>query len=200
MKRLIPILLAILLPISAHAASILVWGDSLSAAYGMPQNEAWPALLEQKLRSGGIPYQVINASLSGETTARGLARLPAALAQYKPDIIVIELGAVDALHELPRKTTQDNLARMIKMAQKANAKVLLVAASLPDNFCPNKQKQFQEIFRGAADEYKTGFTLLLPEASAHQADLLQQDAIHPNAKAQPLILSSIWPALKPLIE
>lgn len=199
MKRLIPLLIALVLPIAAQAASILIWGDSMSAAYGMPQNEAWPALLEQKLRSGGNAYQVVNASISGETTTRGLARLPTALAQYKPDIVVIELGIVDALHELPAKTTQDNLAKMIKAAQEANAKVLLVAAPLPDNFCPTQQKQFQEFFRSAAAEYKTGYAPLLPEASTHQAALLQ-DAIHPNAKAQPLILSSLWPALKSLLK
>lgn len=198
MKRLIPLLIALLLPIAAQAAAILVWGDSMSSAYGMPSNEAWPSLLDQKLHSEGLPYQVINASLPGETTSSGLARLPTALAQHKPDIVVIALGIVDVLRKVPVDATQESVTGMVKLAQAANARVLLVAAPLPDTFCPTRQKQFQEIFQRAASAHRTAFSPLLSEANASQAGFLP-DGIHLDAKSQPLILNSLWPALKTLL-
>jgi len=184
---------------SAQSATLLVWGDSLSAAYGIAQESAWPILLEHKLTQEGYRYQVVNASISGETTAGGLARLPEALSRNKPSVILIELGANDGLRSLPLPAMHANLASMIEKSQAAGARVVLIGMRMPPNFGPVFDEKFRSIYTGLAKKYNTGLVPFMMEGFAQKADLFQGDGIHPLAPAQPMILNNIWPALKPLL-
>lgn len=184
---------------AAQAATILVWGDSLSAAYGIPQETGWPKLLEAKLKAEGYRYAVANASISGETTAGGLARLPAALVQHKPDVVILELGANDGLRGLSLDAMRSNLDTMIHASQKAGAKVLLVGMRMPPNLGPRYTDKFHATFTGLAAERRTALLPFLMEGFAGQRDLFIDDGIHPTAKAQPLILANLWPKLQPLL-
>lgn len=185
---------------NASAASLLIWGDSLSAAYGIEQETAWPRLLDQKLQSEGYRYQIINASISGETTAGGLVRLPAALAAHKPAVVIIELGANDGLRGLPIPALRKNLDSMIRAAQGAGAKVMLIGMRMPPNFGPLYTGKFQETYSSLAKEYKTALLPFLFEGFGTREELFQGDNLHPTTVAQPLILQNIWPVLKPLLK
>lgn len=184
---------------SAQSATLLVWGDSLSAAYGIAQESAWPILLDHKLAQEGYRYQVINASISGETTAGGLARLPEALARHKPSIILIELGANDGLRSLPLPVMRANLASMIEKSQNAGARVVLIGMRMPPNFGPVFDEKFRTIYAELAKKYNTALVPFMMEGFAQKPELFQGDGIHPLAPAQPLILANIWPTLKPLL-
>lgn len=184
---------------SAQSATLLVWGDSLSAAYGIAQDSAWPTLLDHKLAQEGYRYQVVNASISGETTAGGLARLPDALARHKPSIILIELGANDGLRSLPLPAMRANLASMIEKSQSTGAKVVLIGMRMPPNFGPVFDEKFRAIYADLAKKYNTALVPFMMEGFAQKPELFQGDGIHPLAPAQALILSNIWPALKPLL-
>ncbi|MET7014015.1 arylesterase [Uliginosibacterium flavum] len=185
---------------NASAATLLIWGDSLSAAYGIEQNTAWPKLLEQKLQSEGYRYPVINASISGETTAGGRVRLPAALAEHKPAVVIIELGANDGLRGLPLAALRSNLDSMIRAAQGTGAKVVLIGMRMPPNFGPLYTGKFQETYAALAKERKTALLPFLFDGFATRAELFQADMLHPTSAAQPLILQNIWPVLKPLLK
>ena len=185
---------------NASAATLLIWGDSLSAAYGIAQETAWPKLLEQKLQSEGYRYPVINASISGETSAGGRVRLPAALAEHKPAVVIIELGANDGLRGLPIAALRSNLDSMIRAAQGAGAKVLLIGMRMPPNFGPQYTGKFQETYATLAKEHKTALLPFLFEGFATREELFQGDNLHPTSPAQPLILQNIWPLLKPLLK
>lgn len=189
-----------MLPVTSIAAPILVWGDSLSAGYGIDQAASWPSLLAQRLGREGYRYQVINASISGETTAGGLARLPEALMRYKPGIVIIELGANDGLRGQPLKLMQENLASMIVAAKNARAQVLLLGMRLPPNFGPAYAKKFQDSFAELAVTHKTSLVPFFLEKIVARTELFQADTIHPTAEAQPMILDTIWPSLKPLLK
>jgi acyl-CoA thioesterase-1 len=199
MLRGLVILFASMFFQSAQSATLLVWGDSLSAAYGIAQESAWPTLLEHKLTREGYRYQVVNASISGETTAGGLARLPEALSRNKPSIILIELGANDGLRSLPLPAMRANLASMIEKSQAAGARVVLIGMRMPPNFGPVFDEKFRAIYTELAKKYNTGLAPFMMEGFAQKADLFQGDGIHPLAPAQPMILNNIWPALKPLL-
>lgn len=199
MLRGLVILFASMFFQSAQSATLLVWGDSLSAAYGIAQESAWPTLLEHKLTQEGYRYQVVNASISGETTAGGLARLPEALSRNKPSIILIELGANDGLRSLPLPAMRANLASMIEKSQAAGARVVLIGMRMPPNFGPVFDEKFRSIYTELAKKYNTGLVPFMMEGFAQKADLFQGDGIHPLAPAQPMILNNIWPALKPLL-
>ncbi len=199
MLRGLVILFASIFFQSAQSATLLVWGDSLSAAYGIAQESAWPTLLEHKLTQEGYRYQVVNASISGETTAGGLARLPEALSRNKPSIILIELGANDGLRSLPLPAMRANLASMIEKSQAAGARVVLIGIRMPPNFGPVFDEKFRSIYTELAKKYNTGLVPFMMEGFAQKADLFQGDGIHPLASAQPMILNNIWPALKPLL-
>jgi acyl-CoA thioesterase I len=199
MVRCIVTLLTLMFVQSTHAATLLIWGDSLSAGYGLATEAAWPHLLDLKLVHEGYRYRLENASISGETTAGGLARLPAALKQYKPTIIVIELGANDGLRGLPLAAMQENLRAMITAAQSAGAKVLLVGIRMPPNFGPVYTEKFQNIYVELAKEKHTRLLPFMMEGFAEKKDLFQDDGIHPAASAQPMVLANIWFALKPLL-
>ncbi len=185
---------------SAHSASktILVLGDSLSAEYGLPRGTGWVALLQQRLQTEKINATVTNASISGETTSGGKARLPALL-KDQPDIVVIELGANDALRGLQLKATQDNLQDMISAAQKSKAKVLLVGMRIPPNYGRDYTEKFFGLYAALAKQNKTALVPFLLDGVANQPQLFQADRIHPIAQAHPIILNNVWSNLKPLL-
>lgn len=187
---------------TAHSAApkILVWGDSLSAGYGIDQAAAWPSLLAKRLSKEGYRHEVVNASISGETTAGGLARLPAALERHQPAIVIIELGANDGLRGQPLSLMRENLSAMIRAAQSSRAKVLLLGMRLPPNFGPAYTQKFQASFTELAAQHKTAIVPFFLEQIAARQELFQADTIHPTAEAQSLILQTIWPGLKPLLK
>lgn len=190
-----------LFALSAYSASktVLVLGDSLSAEYGLARGSGWVALLEKKLQAEKIDARIVNASISGETTSGGRARLPALLDQHKPDVVVIELGGNDALRGLALNSTEDNLATMIAASQKIKARVLLVGMQIPPNYGRDYAQKFAAIYARLAKDKKTDLVPFLLEVVAEQPQLFQGDRIHPTAEAQPLILNNVWPHLKPML-
>jgi acyl-CoA thioesterase-1 len=184
---------------SAWAGTVLVWGDSLSAGYGLRPEQAWPSLLAKRLEGGKPSYKVVNASISGETTAGGLSRLPAALRTHKPSVVVIELGANDGLRGLPPKAMAANLQSMIDTIGKSGARVLLVGMRMPPNYGPAYTASFEAAYRDLAKSNKIRLVPFMMEGFADQRGMFQQDGIHPVADAQPLILDTIWRELAPLL-
>lgn len=181
---------------------VLVVGDSLSAEYGLKAGDGWVALLQKRLTEQKKPYRVVNASISGDTTSGGRSRLPAALRTHKPAIVIIELGGNDALRGLPLSSTRDNLQAMTKAAQDAGAKVLIAGMQVPPNYGAAYGKEFEGVFEQVAKQAHTAFVPFLLKGvadRADQADWFQPDRIHPLAKAHPLLLDNVWPALKPLL-
>lgn len=194
-------MLALLLvtPSSALAAkTVLVFGDSLSAGYGIRPQEAWPALLEKRLGERRLNYNVANLSISGETTAGGRSRLAAALREHRPSVVVIALGANDGLRGLPLAQMRGNLEHMVTISQQAGARVALLGMRLPPNYGPYAE-QFFQTFSELAKQHKTAYLPFLLEPVATQPTMFQADQLHPTAKAQPLILDHVWPALQPLL-
>jgi acyl-CoA thioesterase-1 len=179
--------------------TIVVLGDSLSAGYGIPVQQGWVKLLEQRLAKEGYGYRVVNASVTGETTQGGLARLPRALEQHKPALVILELGGNDGLRGLPLAASRDNLARMIELSQKAKAKVLLVGMMMPPNYGPRYAGEFREMYPALAKKYSVAFTPFLLDRVALNPELMQDDGIHANAKGQPRMLENVWPGLQPLL-
>ncbi|OHC66898.1 MAG: arylesterase [Rhodocyclales bacterium GWA2_65_19] len=195
-------LLALLLfSLAANAAEqrILVYGDSLSAGFGIAVSQSWPALLGQRLQAAGSPLTVTNASISGETTAGGRARLAAALDQFKPAVVILALGANDGLRGLPVAAMKENLAFMVALAKKHRARVLLVGMHLPPNYGPKYTQEFDAAFRDLAKREKVTLLPFLLEPIALDRNAYQADGLHPTAAAQPKILDHVWNALKPLL-
>lgn len=184
---------------SAFAGTVLVWGDSLSAGYGLRPQQAWPSLLEKKIADARLPHTVINASISGETTAGGRSRLPVALQTHRPSLVVIELGANDGLRGLPVAAMSTNLQAMIDASRQAGAKVLLIGMRMPPNYGPDYTTRFEKAFQDLARTNKLRLVPFMMEGFADQRAYFQQDGIHPVADAQPLILDTIWRELKPLL-
>jgi len=187
----------------ARRAPLLVVGDSLSAEYGLERGSGWVALLQQRLARDKIAIEVVNASISGDTTSGGRSRLPALLAQHKPGIVIVELGGNDALRGLPLNMTQANLLAMVQAAKAAGARVLVLGMQLPPNYGQKYAQDFANLFTSVA---KAEGAALLPFFLAGVADgpdadkMFQADRIHPNAQAQPRMLDNVWPALKPLLK
>ena len=177
-----------------------MFGDSLSAAYGIAQSRGWVALLGERLKREPADYSVVNASISGETTAGGAARIAKALEQHKPAIVVIELGANDGLRGLPLAQMRRNLASMIEQSQKAGARVVLVGMKLPPNYGPEYTRGFESIYAELAKKYETALVPFLLEDIAEKDDLFQPDRIHPTEGAQPLMLERVWKALRPMLK
>lgn len=180
--------------------SVLVFGDSLSAGYGIAMADSWPALLNERLKSKRLPYQVINMSISGETTAGGRARLAAALEQTQPAVVILALGANDGLRGLPIQAMEDNLTAMILAAKKQKARVLLVGIRLPPNYGGNYTQKFEAVYRNLAKHQKISLLPFLLEPIAQDAQYFQADGLHPTAEAQPRILNHVWPSLAPLLK
>jgi acyl-CoA thioesterase-1 len=191
-----------LVPHDALAAgkSILVFGDSLSAGYGLAVSRGWVALLEERLKRERIDYSVANASVSGDTSAGGLARIDAALARHRPAVVIVELGANDALRGLPVAQMKTNLATIVGRSKKSGARVLLVGMKMPPNFGPDYTAAFERTFAAVAQEEKVPLVPFMLEGFADNLDYFQPDRIHPNERAQPIILKTIWPKLAPLLK
>ncbi len=184
---------------AAPASTILVFGDSLSASYGVPVERSWVTLLEKRLDIMDKPYRVINASISGETTDGGLRRLPEVLARTKPALVILELGGNDGLRGFPLKVVQENLSGMVTAALDANAKVLLVGMRIPPNYGKRYTEGFHKLFGQVADQHDTPLVPFMLEEIAVKPELMQEDRIHPRAEAQAQILDNIWPHLEPLL-
>lgn len=186
-------------PATPRDATILVLGDSLSAAYQMEPAQGWVQLLANKLQQHAFPYQVVNASTSGNTSHDGLSRLPSSLQKYQPQIVIIELGTNDGLRGLPLQELRQNLAQMIQLSTAAGAKVLLLGMRLPPNYGPAYTRAFKEIFSTLAKEYDIGLLPFLLDGVVNQRKLFQTDNLHPGIEAQTILLDDIWPKLLPLL-
>jgi acyl-CoA thioesterase I len=185
---------------AASDRSILVLGDSLSAAYGIKPAQGWVALLQKRLQDQGYGQRVVNASVSGETSSGGLQRLPRALQLHKPGIVIIELGSNDGLRGLPLSVTRDNLTKMVAAAKKSGADVLLVGMQMPPNYGARYTSEFAALFRELASRNGLALVPFLLESVALNDALMQADGLHPNVNGQPIILDNVWPHLEPLLK
>ena len=182
------------------APVVLVMGDSLGAAYGVPVQQGWVALLQQRLHKEGYPHRTVNASISGETSAGGLARLPAALKLHAPKIVLIELGANDAFRGLKIERLRENLASMIRLSRKAGAQPLLFEMRVPENYGADYTRRFAASYAELSRQTKTPqVPFFLMPLVADPLRWFLEDGIHPSAAAQPLLLDAVWPSLKPLL-
>lgn len=184
---------------SAAAGTLLVVGDSISAAFGMDTAEGWVALLEKRLAEQGYVHRVVNASVSGETSAGGASRLPALLAEHRPSHVLIELGGNDGLRGQSLEQLQQNLAGMVEKSQAAGAKVLLLGMQLPPNYGPRYTQAFAAVYPALGERYRVPVLPFLLEGVGGQAELMQADGIHPRSSAQPRLLENVWPLLQPLL-
>lgn len=182
------------------AKTVLVVGDSLSAAYNMPVENGWVALLDKRLNQTTGSHDVINASISGDTTSGGLSRLPQALASNQPDIVILALGANDGLRALSLSTLKQNLTEMIELSKAQGSKVLLAGMLLPPNYGPYYTNQFKAIYEELATSHDLPLIPFLLKNIGGVETLIQKDGLHPNAQAQPLILDNVWPYLEPLLK
>jgi len=203
--------LVALLATGAHAATpatagpssppkILVFGDSLSAGYGINVAKGWVALLARRLEAQGYGYQVVNASVSGETSGGGRTRLPRALDLHKPDIAILELGSNDGLRGLPLEQLRGNLDAMIQLARSRGTRVLLVGMQMPPNYGATYTNGFQSTFSDLAKRHQVSLVPFFMEGVALNAELMQDDNLHPNETGQPLLLDNVWPFLEPLLQ
>ena len=171
----------------------------MSAAYGIAQSRGWVALLRERLKRERLHYNVVNASVSGDTSSGGLSRVGAALDKHKPAVLILELGGNDGLRGLPIAEMRKNLGAIVERAQKAGARVVLVGMRLPPNYGPDYTQAFEASFADLAKRYKTALVPFLLEGFAERPDLFQTDQIHPTEAAQPLMEERIWKALRPLL-
>ena len=183
----------------AEPPVILVFGDSLSAGYGLPRGSGWVDLLQQRLQQGNYNYRVVNASISGETTVGGRNRLSDALTQYRPRIVILELGANDGLRGQSVQTMQDNLVRLVQASQAAGAKVIVVGMQIPPNYGPDYTKKFRDAFRAVARQTGAELVPFFMEGFADRREMFQSDGVHPAVEAQPRMLDNVWTKLKPLL-
>ncbi|MBV0933962.1 arylesterase [Marinobacterium weihaiense] len=183
-----------------QAKTLLVLGDSLSAAYGLPAEQGWVSLLEQELRQRQLAQRVINASISGETSSGGLQRLPRLLNDYRPDLVVLELGANDGLRGTPLRIMERNLRQMVELSRQAGAQVMLIGIRIPPNYGPQYTQRFYSIYPELAQEYDLALVPFLLERVALKPQFMQADGLHPTAAAQPILLQTVWPHLYPLLQ
>jgi acyl-CoA thioesterase-1 len=184
---------------STHASVILVFGDSLSAGYGVPVGSGWVSLLARKIAQADYDFSVVNASVSGETTAGGVARLPRALELHRPNILILELGANDGLRGLPVAGASANLDQMITLAQARGVRVLLLGLRMPPNYGPRYTTAFHMMYVDLAGEHHVPLVPFLMDKVALHPQLLQADGLHPNVSGQPLLLQTVWPQLAPML-
>ena len=202
MKRFFVLLILIFagFPANADAPAILVFGDSISAGYGLAHVEqGWVGMLRAKLKDEGYGYQVVNASVTGETTAGGLARLPRALALHHPRVVILELGGNDGLRALPIDQMRSNLGKMVDLAVGSGAQVLLLGMRIPPNYGPEFTEKFFAVFADVARDKKTPLVPFLLNDIALSPNLMQADGVHPNELGQPKLLDNVWPKLHPLL-
>ena len=196
-------LVSFLFAMTAHAAAaktVLVLGDSISAAYGLQAGVGWVDLLAKRVAAEHPAYRVVNASISGDTTAGGLARLPALLKQHQPSIVIVELGGNDGLRGGDLKATRANLDAIVATSQKAGAKVLIVAMRMPPNYGPAYVREFNDVFTTVARERKAALVPFIFEGFGEKSEFFQPDRIHPTVAAQQAILDNVWPRLAPLLK
>ena len=186
--------------LAAQDRTILVFGDSLSAAYGLRPEQGWVALLEKRLQAQAYGYQVVNASISGETTSGGLARLPRALSTHRPAIVILELGANDGLRGLPISVTRDNLTKLVQLATVSGARVLLLGIRLPPNYGPRYGSEFAGMYGQVAEQQHLPLVPFLLEKVALSPELMQADGLHPSAPGEPPVLETVWPFLEPMLQ
>lgn len=184
---------------TAFANTILVIGDSISSAYGMPVNQGWVALLQKRLQSEQLPYKVVNLSISGDTSANALNRLPQTLEQHQPHILLLEIGGNDGLRGLSLAQMQQNMESMIDLAASKEIQVMLLGIQLPPNYGSHYTGQFNDIYRQLASQYQLTLLPSIVEGIGGNPQLMQADGIHPNAKAQPLMLELVWSKLMKLL-
>jgi acyl-CoA thioesterase-1 len=185
---------------AAPLPTILVFGDSISAAYGIRVEEGWVALLQKKLTAQGYGYRVVNASVSGETTAGGATRLARSLELHRPAIVILELGGNDGLRGLPLSEVRTNMESMIQKARASGARVVIAGMRIPPNYGPTYTQKFHAVFTDLAARYRLPLVPFLLHEVALDASLMQADGIHPSARAQPILLDTLWPKLEPLLE
>lgn len=196
------LLAGLLLPVASRAGGepmILVLGDSLSAGYGLPRRSGWVWLLEQRLAERGYPHTVVNAGVSGDTTAGGLTRLPALLERRSPAVAIIELGANDGLRGIAFEEIDANLTRLVRLAKASGARVLVVGNRLPPNYGTAYTDRFQALFKEVAEREQVAWIPRLLAGVADDWALMQADGMHPNMQAQPRMLDNVWPRLEPLV-
>ena len=201
LKRVLLLCLMLCAP-AAYSASktLLVLGDSISAEYGLPRDSGWVSLLQTRLSDDKLPVSVVTASISGETTAGGLTRLPGLLQQHKPAVLIIELGGNDGLRGLSLAATQSNLREMIKSADRIGARVLLLGMRVPPNYGPDYSKRFAAMYQGLARERNVKLVPFLFAGLEDTERFFQQDRIHPNQRAQAVMLDNVWPSLRSLLK
>lgn len=186
-------------PLASAAGTLLVFGDSISAGYGLPQNASWVSLLRERMAKSAPDYEVVNASISGETLAGGRRRIDSLLDQHKPSIVIVELGGNDGLRGAPIETMQSDLAAIVDACLRRKAQVLLVGMRLPPNYGAAYVQRFHEMYAAVAAKRPVAFAPFLFEGFAERHELFQPDGIHPTRAAQPLMLEYVWKALAPLL-
>jgi len=193
--------LLLCLPLAARAGgTILVYGDSLSAAYGLAQDAGWASLLQARLKQERMDYTVTNVSISGETTSGGAARIAEVLRAHRPRVIIVELGANDGLRGLPPGEMRANLAKIVMASQRAKARVLLVGMRMPPNYGETYTREFAQVYPDLARKYKTALVPFLLQGMEQHRKLFQSDDMHPTAAAQPILMENVWKALAPLLK
>ena len=185
---------------AAAAATILVFGDSLSAAYGIGTREGWPTLLAERLRQDKLDYTVANASISGETSSGGAARIADAISRTRPSIVIVALGSNDGLRGLPVRQMAENLTRIVRAAQGSGSEVLLIGSRMPPNYGPRYTREFEQAFAEIARQQKAALVPFMLDGIAGTRDYFLSDNLHPTAAAQPIILDTIWKGLAPLLD
>ncbi|MCK0512686.1 arylesterase [Aromatoleum buckelii] len=200
LRSIVIFFFAIMVSGAAQAATILVWGDSLSAGYGLRPKQDWPTLLQTRLEREGFRHTVINGSVSGETSSGGRSRLPAALDRHEPDLLILELGANDGLRGLPPRLLAENLAAMIDAARSRGTRVLLIGMQMPPNYGPPYRQRFEQTFADVAREHKVPLVPFLLDGFAERHEMFQSDGIHPTAEAQELIVDTVWRQLVSMLK
>ncbi|HSG03095.1 MAG TPA: arylesterase [Marinobacterium sp.] len=183
--------------LNSRADGILVLGDSLAAGYGLERGEGWVDLLQQRLDESGRTIELINASVSGETTSGGLSRLPDLLELHKPDMVLLELGANDGLRGIPLTIVEANLNKLVELVNATDASTIMLGNRLPPNYGPRYTQEFFELFQEVAAVHDLPLVPFLLDGVATDWDLMQADGLHPNAEAQPIILETVWQVLEP---
>jgi acyl-CoA thioesterase-1 len=186
-------------PSTAAAHTILVLGDSLSSGHGIDERQGWVNLLRQKLEDNGYSYDVVNASVSGDTTQDGLSRLRPALERHHPDIVVVELGGNDGLRAFATDAIRANLSRILETVRAGGAKIVLAGMRMPPNYGPAYTDAFERIYPDLAKKFNAALVPFFMQGVALKPDLMQDDDIHPNARGQPILLANVWPVLQPLL-
>ena len=180
----------------AEPPTVLIFGDSLSAGYGIEVDQSWGALLQTRLKEQGYEHRVVNASITGETTEGGATRIESALADFSPDLIILELGGNDGLRGFPAARMKANLEKIVTRAQASGAAVVLLGIRIPSNYGPRYSAEFEDVFRQVSEQLGVQWIEFFMDGIALDDDLLQEDRIHPNALAQPILLDNAWPIIR----